>query len=491
MDKAVSLIGKNITAVQGDASKLDDLDGLYKVVRKTKGHVDIVFANAGVVDPVTLAESTPEAFDRHFNVNARGAYFTVQKVLPLLADKASIILAGSAAWQMGVPGFGAYSATKAALVSFVQTWTAELASRGIRANVISPGPTETPMVHAGAKGSAEGTGEYFRKMIPMGRLGTADEIASGSRVPRFRGEQFRHWNRFAGGWWYGFQIIRRRQWRKPQLWADYYMKIGVIGAGNIGSALAGHFHKLQHIALIANSRGPETLSRVAEETGATPVAIPEAAKGVDLLTIPMKSVPSLPKGLLFDLPAASPIIDTGNYYPLRDGAIADIDSGMTESEWTSRVLGHPVIKVFNNITADSLLHKGLSKGLKNRIALPVSGDVDGWKQLVFALVDMMGFDVIDAGPLSESWRYQPGTPAYCSDPTVQQLPLPLRRAERNKAAWNRDHAAKIMAKLPPGFPPQELVRVARLSASLDTLKPRSWIAVLHLGFAALWPQQSN
>jgi len=178
LDAAVSLIGKNVTAVQGDVSKLDDLDHLYQVVRKAKGHVDVVFANAGVVDPVSLTESTPETFDKHFNLNARGAYFTVQKALPLLADKASIILSGSAAWQMGVPGFGAYSATKAALVSFVRTWTAELASRGIRANVISPGPTETPMVHVGAKKSDEGTSDYFKKMIPMGRLGTADEIAS-------------------------------------------------------------------------------------------------------------------------------------------------------------------------------------------------------------------------------------------------------------------------------------------------------------------------
>src|SRR5580698_9802415 len=177
LDSAISLLGKNATAIQGDVSNLDDLDRLYKVVREVKGCVDVVFANAGVVDPVSLTESTPEMFDKHFNLNARGAYFTVQKALPLLADKASIILSGSAAWQMGVPGFGAYSATKA-LISFVRTWTAELASRGIRANVISPGPTETPMIHVGAKASDEGTSDYFKKMIPMGRLGTADELAS-------------------------------------------------------------------------------------------------------------------------------------------------------------------------------------------------------------------------------------------------------------------------------------------------------------------------
>jgi 8-hydroxy-5-deazaflavin:NADPH oxidoreductase len=271
------------------------------------------------------------------------------------------------------------------------------------------------------------------------------------------------------------------------------MKIGIIGAGNIGSALAGHFHKLQHAVLIANSRGPETLSRVAEKTGAIAVDLSQVAKGVDLLviTVPMKSVPLLPKEVLADLRLTSPIIDTGNYYPVRDGEISGIESGLTESEWTSHVLGRPVVKVFNNIVADSIVHKAVPKGSKNRIALPVSGDDDDSKHLVMVLLDDMGFDAIDAGPLSESWRYQPGTPAYCSDATIQQLPMLLARARRNKAPRNRDQAAKIMAKLPPDFPPQELVRVARFSAGLDLLKPRSWIAVLRFGFAALRPQRST
>jgi predicted dinucleotide-binding enzyme len=265
------------------------------------------------------------------------------------------------------------------------------------------------------------------------------------------------------------------------------MKIGIIGAGNIGSALALHFRRPGHTVLIANSRGPETLSGVARETGAIPVALREAAMGVDLLAIaiPMKSVPSLPRDLLSDLPASSPIIDTGNYYPLRDGVIPEIKTGMVESEWTSSVLGRPVIKVFNNIVAHSIGHGGLPKGSMGRIALPVSGDDLGAKQMVIALVDKMGFDAIDAGPLSESWRYQPGTPAYCSDPTTEQLPSLLGRAKRDKAPGNRDKAANIMAKLPPDFPPQELARVARLSDGLDALNPRSWIAVLRLGLAVV------
>ena len=168
------------------------------------------------------------------------------------------------------------------------------------------------------------------------------------------------------------------------------MKIGMVGAGNIGSVLARHFRQLGHTVLIANSRGPETLSQIARETGAVPVIASEAAKGVDLLvlTIPLKGVPSLPNGLLTHLPATAPIIDTGNYYPPRDGRIREIDEGLVESEWTSRNLGHPVIKTaVNNITRISLRRKGLPKGTKNRMRSPVAGDDAPSKQLVMNLVE--------------------------------------------------------------------------------------------------------
>jgi 8-hydroxy-5-deazaflavin:NADPH oxidoreductase len=171
--------------------------------------------------------------------------------------------------------------------------------------------------------------------------------------------------------------------------------------------------------------------------------------------------------------------------------IAEIKEGMTESEWTSHVLGRPVVKAFNNIVADSLLRKALPKSSRNRIALPVSGDDVRSKQLVMALLDEMGFDATDAGPLSESWRFQLGTPAYCPDPTLRQLPVLLERAKRDKTAGNRDQAAKLMAKLPADFPPQELGRVARLSAGLDAWSLRSWFAALRFGLAALRPQRSN
>jgi predicted dinucleotide-binding enzyme len=265
------------------------------------------------------------------------------------------------------------------------------------------------------------------------------------------------------------------------------MKIGIIGAGNIGSILARHFRQLQHTVLIANSRGPETLSRIAQETGAIPVPVSEAADGVDLLvlTILMKGVPSLPKDLLAHLPATAPIIDTGNYYPPRDGQIREIDAGLVESEWTSRILGRPVIKIFNNIVADSLLRKGLPKGAKNRIALPVAGDNPQSKRLVMDLVEAIGFDAFDAGSLSESWRYQPGTPAYCPDPTIEQLSSLLERADPEKAPKSRDNSSQLLGKVILEFPQPELVRVVRLSAGLDRFTPRSWMALARLLLAVV------
>jgi NAD(P)-dependent dehydrogenase (short-subunit alcohol dehydrogenase family) len=180
LDKAVAEIGKNVTAVQGDVSKLADLDRLYKEVAAKKGKVDVVVANAGFVEMVPTAAATPEHFDRTFNINARGAYFTVQRALPILNDGGSIILVGSGVWLKGYPAYGTYSATKAALRSFVRTWTTELKDRKIRANVISPGAVETPIIDGqfSTKEAADGAREWFKSIIPLGRLGRPEEIAS-------------------------------------------------------------------------------------------------------------------------------------------------------------------------------------------------------------------------------------------------------------------------------------------------------------------------
>jgi NAD(P)-dependent dehydrogenase (short-subunit alcohol dehydrogenase family) len=169
----VKAIGGKVTGVQGDVAQLADLDRLYETVRNSAGHLDVVFANAGGGEVVPLESASPEHFDRVFNVNVRGTLFTVQKALPLLREGGSIILTGSIAGVKGIPGFGVYSASKATIRSFVRTWTLELKDRKIRANVISPGTIDTPIL-AGLP--AEGIAQLVAT-IPMGRMGESDEIA--------------------------------------------------------------------------------------------------------------------------------------------------------------------------------------------------------------------------------------------------------------------------------------------------------------------------
>jgi NAD(P)-dependent dehydrogenase (short-subunit alcohol dehydrogenase family) len=146
LDEAVQAIGDNVTGVQGDVSKLADLDQLYETVKAEGRRIDVVFANAGLAEFAALGSITEEHFDRLFNINVKGALFTVQKALPLLNDGGSIILTGSVASAKGTPGFWVYGATKAAIRNFVRAWTIELKDRRIRSNVLSPGPTETPLV---------------------------------------------------------------------------------------------------------------------------------------------------------------------------------------------------------------------------------------------------------------------------------------------------------------------------------------------------------
>ncbi|MFJ8532141.1 NADPH-dependent F420 reductase [Streptomyces sp. NPDC093591] len=194
------------------------------------------------------------------------------------------------------------------------------------------------------------------------------------------------------------------------------MKIGIIGAGNIGGNLTRRLTALGHDVSVANSRGPETLEALAEETGATPVAAVEAAKGAQIVvvTVPLKRVPDLPSGLLDGAAEGAAVIDTGNYYPQqRDGRIAAIeDEGLTESLWTERHLGHPVIKAFNGTYAQDILERPRPAGDAERMALPVAGDDAAAKQAVRDLIDELGFDTVDAGGIDDSWRQQPGTPVY-------------------------------------------------------------------------------
>ena len=174
LDKAVKLIGRNVTAVRGDASNLDDLDRLFETVKREKGKIDILFASAGTGEAVKLGEITEKHFDTAFDLNVRGTLFAVQKALPLFNDGASIFMNGSIASVKGFPGFGVYSASKAALRSFARTWLNELKARNIRVNVLSPGPIDTPIQDQ----IGEEAKKMFASLIPRGTMGRPDEIAT-------------------------------------------------------------------------------------------------------------------------------------------------------------------------------------------------------------------------------------------------------------------------------------------------------------------------
>lgn len=181
LDKAKAEIGRNVTAIQGDVADLADLDRLYETVKAEKGSIDVIVANAGFVELVTLADATPEHFDKTFSINARGTFFTVQKALPLLNDGASIVLISSTAHLIGSPPHTTYSATKAAIRSFSRSWAAELKGRNIRVNSLSPGPIETPIIdgQVKTKEEADAMRAMFSAMIPLGRIGQPEEVAAG------------------------------------------------------------------------------------------------------------------------------------------------------------------------------------------------------------------------------------------------------------------------------------------------------------------------
>ena len=208
------------------------------------------------------------------------------------------------------------------------------------------------------------------------------------------------------------------------------MKIGIIGAGQIGGTLTRRLRELGHEVAVSNSRDPETLTELANETGATAVWAKDAAADADLVivSIPQKNVPDLADGIVDARKPGAPVIETNNYYPRqRDGEIAGIEDGQVESAWVAEQIGAPVYKVFNGIWWKHLLEKGTPNGTANRIALPVAGE-DGPGRELHGIVDALGFDPVDAGPISESWRQQPGTPVYGQDFDAQTTLTALAEA---------------------------------------------------------------
>lgn len=180
LERAKAEIGGDVTTIQGDIASLEDIDRLYATVAAEKGQIDVLVANAGFVEAITSADATPEHFDKTFGINARGTFFTVQKALPLLKDGASIILVSSCVQYKGIPHYVVYSGTKAAMRAFARCWAMELKERNIRVNTLSPGPVETPIIDLQfkTKEEADATRAQFASMMPLGRMGTADEMAN-------------------------------------------------------------------------------------------------------------------------------------------------------------------------------------------------------------------------------------------------------------------------------------------------------------------------
>ncbi|WP_405091610.1 NADPH-dependent F420 reductase [Micromonospora sp. NBC_01392] len=193
------------------------------------------------------------------------------------------------------------------------------------------------------------------------------------------------------------------------------MEIGIIGSGHIGGTLTRRLSSLGHDVAVTNSRGPQSLTDLAAETGARAVSLEEAVQGAELVVvaIPLKAVPQLPASL-FD---GKLVVDANNYYPQRDGDVAELlDRSLSSSRWTADHLkGARVVKAFNNIQAAHLMDAGKPAGTPDRIGLPVAGDDEDAKRVVMGIVEELGFDPVDAGTLDESWRQQPDTPVYGTD----------------------------------------------------------------------------
>jgi 8-hydroxy-5-deazaflavin:NADPH oxidoreductase len=224
------------------------------------------------------------------------------------------------------------------------------------------------------------------------------------------------------------------------------MKIGIIGAGEIGGTLARQYAKAGHVVKIANSGGVEKLKTLSLETGISAVALPDVVTDVDVLvvSIPLFRILEFPLHLFRNIRANTAIIDTCNYYPIRDGIIKEIEEGMPESVWLSNQIQQPVIKAYNSILYRSLVHSGLTQNSTSRLALPIAGDNKQSKDAVSILINDSGFDSFDYGLLQDSWKQQPGSPVYCTDLTLPQLKTSIKKATKELLPERRELGLKYI-----------------------------------------------
>ena len=223
------------------------------------------------------------------------------------------------------------------------------------------------------------------------------------------------------------------------------MKIGILGTGHIGATLVKTLSAEGHQVKVANSRGPETIDRELLASGAQAVTTQEALSDVDavIISIPLNRITDVAP-LIAALPEETVVIDTSNYYPFRDDRIEAIEAGQVESLWVAEQLGRPIAKAWNAIGSASLATTGRRAGAPNRIAIPVAADRERDREVAMALVEASGFDAFHSGSLADSWRQQPGAPAYCTDLTREEMGPALAAAERARLPKRRDLGVQVM-----------------------------------------------
>lgn len=229
------------------------------------------------------------------------------------------------------------------------------------------------------------------------------------------------------------------------------MRIGIIGAGEIGGTLARQYTKAGHSVKLTNASGIEKLKTLANETGASPVHLNDVATDVEVIviSIPFFAVQNLPKDLFNNAPDEMTIIDTCNYYPIVSGLIQEVVDGMHESVWVSKQIGRPVVKAYNNIFYRSLVYGGRPIDGSPSVALPIAGDDRKSKQVVESLIKDSGFDCYDYGSLQDSWRQEPGSPVYCTDLSLRQLKKSIVKASKELLPERRELGLKQIMSLGP------------------------------------------
>ena len=226
------------------------------------------------------------------------------------------------------------------------------------------------------------------------------------------------------------------------------MKIGIVGTGHIGKILVQRLSAAEHQIKVANSRGPETIESEILSDGAQAVSTAEVVKDVEtlILSIPLNRIPEIVQ-LLASVPDDTVVIDTSNYYPARDNKIESIEAGKVESVWVSEQLGRPIAKAWNAIGSDSLAKKGKPAGSPNRIAIPVAADREHDREVAMRLVEETGLDAVYSGSIADSWRQQPGAPAYGTDLTRDEIPGALAAADKARLPKRRDLVEAFLERM--------------------------------------------